>query len=100
MTTAKLESLLLLAPVQDLPRCPVLPLVQEALEHLRAADTDPRELAGSIACDPELAEHLAAAIAQQTGRRVPDVWQGIRLIGLKSFETLLVRMAAAFERSD
>lgn len=100
MTTPKLESLLLLGPAQDLPRCPVSPIVQEALELLGAPNVDPRELAGSIVCDPELAEHLATAIAQQTGRRVPDVWQGIRLIGLKSFERLLMQTASAYERSE
>lgn len=85
---------LMLSRLQDLPRCPITPVLAEALERLRAPNADPRDLASHVERDPELAEALVAAMARRTGRRVPDVLAGLRLVGLQVLESLLTGLAA------
>lgn len=83
---------LLLSPVPELPRCRITPTLTEALQRLKASNADPRDLASHVERDPELAERLVAAMAHRTGRRVQDVLGGLRLVGLKALENLLMDM--------
>lgn len=86
-----LEALLHAAPL-TLSKALPMPLAQEALERLKAPDADPRVLATLLERDPELAEHLTVEIARHTGRRIPDLLQGIRFGGLAALESRLVAM--------
>lgn len=92
--------LLLQTPIQHLPSCSATPLLTEALGQLQAADADPRQVAAHLERDPELAARLVATMAERTGRKVPDVLGGLRLLGLKTLEALLIDMTAASEGLD
>lgn len=98
MAASRLETLLR-AQLDALPSCSYTPVLKEVVELLAVPGTDLRELAASIDRDPELAERVMELMAQQTGRRVQNVLQGIRLIGLTALWTLLAEIAGVREQS-
>lgn len=87
----------LIAPLRALPSCPATPLLYDVLERVQAPNADPRAIATLIERDPELAERVTEAIARQTGRKVPDVFQGVRLCGLKALQCHLAELATPHE---